>query len=98
MTLTRDRIAQAVADATGMDRRQASAAVRVVFDSLVGGLMEGGRIEIRDFGSFEVITRGPRSARNPRTGETLRVPERRVVRYRCGTQLRRAINRESARV
>ena len=49
--------------------------------------MEEGRIELRNFGVFEVKKRKARQARNPRTGETVMVPERCVVRFKSGMEM-----------
>ena len=55
-------------------------------------LVAGERIEIRGFGSFTLHAHAPRTARNPKTGETLRLPARRAVRFKAGKSLRERVN------
>jgi len=62
------------------------------FDSMTQELQTGGRIEIRGFGSFEVRTRNPRTGRNPKTGATVKVTERRVPFFKVGKELRERVN------
>jgi integration host factor subunit beta len=69
-------------------------AVKAVIDSIGNHLVKGGRVEIRGFGSFSAYTRPPRLSRNPRTGETVHVPEKRVLNFRPGTELRERVNVE----
>jgi nucleoid DNA-binding protein len=59
----------------------------MVFDGIRETLLEEGRIELRNFGVFEVKKRRARKARNPRTGETISVPERRVVTFKAGLEM-----------
>lgn len=65
-------------------------AVKSVIGSIVNHLAQGGRVEIRGFCSFSAYTRPPRLGRDPRTGETVHVPEKRVLNFRPGTELRGA--------
>jgi len=67
-------------------------AVKTVMESIYNHLARGGRIEIRGFGSFSPYTRPPRLVRNPRTGEKIHVPEKRVLHFRPGTELRERVN------
>ena len=54
-------------------------------------LVEEGRVELRNFGVFEVKRRAPRKARNPRTGEKLFVPEKSVVTFRAGQNVQQRV-------
>jgi len=67
-------------------------AVKTIVDSLANRLAKGGRVEIRGFGSFSVRIRPPRLGRNPSTGEEVNVPEKRVLHFRPGTELRERVN------
>lgn len=69
-------------------------AVKTIIDSIVNQLAQGNRIEIRGFGSFSVHTRPPRLARNPKTGEEVQVPEKAVLNFRAGIELRERVNVE----
>jgi integration host factor subunit beta len=67
-------------------------AVKTIIDSIVNHLAQGDRVEIRGFASFSVRTRPPRLGLNPRTGEKIHVPEKRVLNFRPGTELRERVN------
>ena len=82
--MTKKDIARAIADGSGIRHVQALAIVQGVFDEIVQTLASGGRIELRNFGVFEVRRRKPRKARNPHTGESVSVPARPVVTFRPG--------------
>lgn len=70
--------------------------VNTIFDSMSGALMDGDRIEIRGFGSFEVRLRQPRSGRNPKTGQSVKVGMRRVPFFKVGKELRERIRDSSS--
>ncbi len=70
----------------------AEVAVKTLLEGLAQALATGQRIEIRGFGSFAVLARAPRQARNPRTGETVAVPGKRVVHFKPGKALREAVD------
>ena len=77
--MTKKDMATTIADATGIPQVQVAARVQRVFDGITQTLLSEGRIELRNFGVFEVKERRPRRARNPRTGEAVDVPARRVT-------------------
>ena len=85
--MTKKDMAKAIADEMGLPQTQAREIVQRVFDGIVETLLNEGRIELRNFGVFEVRERKPRTARNPRTGETVQVPAKRVVTFRPGRQM-----------
>lgn len=63
-----------------------------LFDAITKQLQSGGRVEIRDFGTFFLSERAARYARNPRTGETIEIPAKRVPRFRPGRRLAQMVN------
>jgi integration host factor subunit beta len=63
-------------------------AVSAILEAKIKVLAEGGRIEIRGFGSFALNYRPPRNGRNPKTGETVRVPAKRAPHFTAGKELR----------
>jgi len=73
--------------------KDAEIIVDTLFDSVVEGLAQGDRIEIRGFGSFAVKHRAAREGRNPRTGETVHIPEKRLPHFKIGKELYARINR-----
>ena len=77
----------------------AECAVHLILDAMAAQLVRGQRIEIRGFGSFSLIWRAPRKARNPRSGATVMVPAKFAPRFKVGRPLRDRIEagRGSAR-
>jgi DNA-binding protein HU-beta/integration host factor subunit beta len=82
--VTKRDIVKTLADKFALSQVDARKIVQGTFDAIVNTLVEQGRIELRNFGVFEVKTRKPRRARNPRTGEPVDVPARRVVTFKPG--------------
>ena len=68
------------------------ASVREIFELMIETLAKGDRIEIRGFGSFEIRTREPRMAHNPKTGEKVSLDERRAVHFKPGVELKSRVN------
>jgi len=75
-----------------LTRKDAEIIVDTVFDSMVECLAQGERIEIRGFGSFAVKHRATREGRNPKTGETLHIPAKRMPHFKIGKELYERIN------
>src|SRR6201988_1708483 len=76
----------------GSDRRQATAAVANVVDTIVCGVQKGNRVTITGFGVFEQRRRAARVARNPRTGETVKVKPTSVPAFRPGAQFKAVVS------
>ncbi|QWC56712.1 integration host factor subunit beta [Erythrobacter sp. 3-20A1M] len=66
--------------------------VEIFFDEIAGRLAEGGRVELRGFGAFSTRERDARTGRNPRTGEAVEVPAKRVPYFKAGKEMREALN------
>ena len=84
----RDLIEALVEECAHLPRRDVEALVHSVFDVLSEALVEGERIEIRGFGSFVLKNREARRGLNPRTGESVDVPAKRVPFFKAGKELR----------
>ncbi len=67
--------------------------VAVIFDKITSSLASGDRVEFRGFGTFSVRTRTPRIAKNPRTGEQVKVEERNIPHFKTGKQLFELLNK-----
>jgi integration host factor beta subunit len=76
----------------GLTRKQTEIIVDTVFDGIKEALSKGEKIEIRGFGNFRLKQRRPRKARNPKTGESVDVPSKRVLHFKVGKALRDALN------
>jgi len=85
--MTKKDMAKAIADETGLSHNQAKEIIQQVLDGITETLVTEGRIELRNFGVFEVKKRRPRKARNPRTGEEVDVPARLVVTFKPGLEM-----------
>jgi integration host factor subunit beta len=72
--------------------RDVEVIVNTIFDSMTEALATGDRIEIRGFGSFEVRVRKPRLGRNPKTGQSVDVGERRVPFFKVGKELKERVD------
>jgi integration host factor subunit beta len=66
--------------------------VNIFFDEITTRLAEGGRVELRGFGTFSTRARDARSGRNPRTGATVDVPAKRVPYFKPGKEMRERLN------
>ena len=66
--------------------------VGVILDKIISSLAKGERVEFRGFGAFSVRTRTPRLAKNPRTGEQVKVEERNIPHFKTGKQLHELLN------
>jgi len=79
-----------------LTHKDAEIIVNTIFDSMVDTLQKGDRIEIRGFGSFKVKHRDARQGRNPKTGETVNIPAKRMPFFKIGKELNERINRPSS--
>ena len=90
--LTKADLISEVVDA-GVPRRDAAKAVQTVIDSIVESLQSGEGIELRGFSSFRIRQRAARVGRNPKTGDRVMVPAKRVPYFKPGKALRESVNR-----
>ncbi len=91
--MTKSGLIDAVASAEdGWSRRDAESAVNTIFGALSDALVAGDRIEIRGLGSFRVKDRRPRAGRNPRTGEPVTIPARKVPTFTVGKILKSRVD------
>jgi nucleoid DNA-binding protein len=96
--MTKKDMAKEIAQATGITQAQAQHIVQRVFNGIIETLVDKGRIELRNFGVFEVKNRKPRQARNPRTGEKVLVPERAVVTFKPGLEMEERVRQSEKRL
>lgn len=76
---------------THLNHKDAELAVKAILEAMNEALDRGHRIEIRGFGSFAVNRRAPRMGRNPRSGEQVAIPEKRVIHFKTGKALREEV-------
>src|ERR1700722_3206351 len=85
--VTKKEIVKQIADRIGETQLKTKEIVQQTFDAIVDTLLEDGRIELRNFGVFEVKRRKARKARNPRTSERVDVPPKNVVTFKPGKEM-----------
>jgi integration host factor subunit beta len=90
-TITKKELTDRIADSTKMNHVVVKGIVQRFLDEIISELASGNRLEFRDFGVFEVRTRRPRMAQNPRTLERVPVPGKRTVRFKVGRLMKARI-------
>lgn len=85
--MTKKEIVKTISDEIGLTQLRTKEIVQKTFDAIVDTLVEERRIELRNFGVFEVKKRAARKARNPRTGERVDVAEKFVVTFKPGKEM-----------
>ena len=93
--MTKAELVDEVARVVQLTKKQAETIVNIVFDSIVDSLRAGQKIELRGFGSFRLRSRKSRTGRNPKTGEKVDVPSKKIPYFKPGKELKELINRES---
>ena len=91
--MTKKEIVKQIADRIGETQLKTKDIVQRTFDAIVDTLIEQGRIELRNFGVFEVKQRKARKARNPRTGEKVEVPPKCVVTFKPGKYMEERVRK-----
>ncbi|PCJ42298.1 MAG: integration host factor subunit beta [Alphaproteobacteria bacterium] len=77
-----------------LTQRDIERIVNVIFEEISAALSAEGRVELRGFGSFTVKRRSARVGRNPRTGDVVSVPEKNVLHFKTGKDLRKRLNQK----
>jgi len=95
--MTKKEIVRSISDELGLPQQQVKQIVQKLFSELIETLAEDGRIELRNFGVFEVKIRAARSARNPKTGEQMPIPARSVVTFKPGKEMEDQVQQAAAR-
>ena len=95
-SLTKAALIEEVVHVASLTKKRAEIIVDTVFDSIVETLHQREKVELRGFGRFRLRRRGPHRDRNPRTGDRVDVPSKRVAYFKPGKELKELINREPA--
>jgi nucleoid DNA-binding protein len=90
--VTKKEIVKTISEEIGLTQLKTKEIVQKTFDAIVETLVEEKRIELRNFGVFEVKRRAARKARNPRTGEKVFVPEKFVVTFKPGKEMEERVH------
>lgn len=97
-TVTKKELTDRIADSTKAKRTLVKDIVQRFLDEIVAELAKGNRLEFRDFGVFEVRTRKPRMAQNPRTLERVPVPVKSTVKFKVGRLMKDAVQKPASGV
>ena len=89
--MNKTELIAAVAEKTGMSKKDSEKAVNAAFESITAALVAGDKVQLVGFGAFEVKERGERVCRNPRTKEEVKVPATRVASFKVGKALKDAV-------
>jgi nucleoid DNA-binding protein len=91
--VTKKEIVKTIAEGMDLTQLKTKEIVQKTFDAIVEALVDEGRIELRNFGVFEVKKRAARKARNPRTGDKVFVQEKYVVTFKPGKEMEERVRR-----
>ncbi len=93
--MTKAALVEEVARVADLTKKHSEVIVDTVFRSIIEALHRGEKIELRGFGSFRLRRREPRKGRNPKTGDKVDVPSKRVPYFKPGKELKELINRDA---
>ncbi len=90
--MTKAELIEKVANQINLTKKQTEIIVNTVFQSITDSLAEGDKVEIRGFGSFRTRERNARTARNPKSGEKVEVPAKKVPFFKAGKELKELVD------
>ena len=93
-TVTKRELVERIAESTNQSRVEVKRTIQSFLDQVIEELGKGNRLELRDFGVFEIKLRAERVAQNPRTLERVKVPARKVVKFKVGRLMQKSLDDE----
>jgi len=90
--MNKTELIAAVAEKADLSKKDAEAAITAAVEAITGALIEGEKVQLVGFGSFEVKTRAARVGRNPKTGEDIPIPATKVPVFKAGKALKDAVD------
>ena len=91
--MNKTELIAAVAEKADLSKKDAEAAITAAVEAITGALIEGEKVQLVGFGSFEVKTRAARVGRNPKTGEEIPISEARLPVFKAGKALKDAVEK-----
>ena len=91
--MSKTELIAAVAQSTGMTKKDAERAVNATMDAITASLVKGEKVQVSGFGIFDVKTREARVGRNPRTKETIQIPASKQPVFKAGKALKDAVSK-----
>jgi len=89
--MTKREIVMKIAEDTKIKQTKIKKIVQMVLDTVIEGLSKGETVELRNFGIFKVKLRKARLGRNPKTGESVNIPEKKVVAFKAGRAMKKKV-------
>jgi len=90
--MTKAELVERVANQINLTKKQTEVVVNTVFSSITESLAEGNKVELRGFGSFRIRQRNARVGRNPKSGQKVEVPSKKVPFFKAGKELRELVD------
>lgn len=90
--MTKAELVEMIAQKTGVSKKDTGLIVNLIMEDIGKALVDGDKVELRGFGSFKVKNRRARLARNPRTGEAVDVPAKRIPFFKASNELKGRLN------
>ena len=97
-TVTKKELIDRIAEAEECKRSEVKRIVQTFLDLIVSELAKGNRLEFRDFGVFESRIRASREAQNPKTMDKVQVPQKRIVKFKVGRDLKAQLDKSPAQI
>ena len=92
--MTKAELVEIISEETGVNKKDTGIIVNLIMENIGQALVTGDKVELRGFGSFKVKTRRARLARNPRTGDSVDVPAKRVPYFKASNDLKASLNKK----
>jgi integration host factor subunit beta len=92
--MTKAELVERVAEKINLTKKQTETIVNILLNSITEALGRGDKVELRGFGSFRIRERNPREGRNPKTGETVSIPAKKVPFFKAGKELREMVDNQ----
>lgn len=89
--MNRSELIQALASKYDLSSGDAAESVKIVLEAIAESLENGDRVEIRGFGSFHIVDRPGRVGRNPKTGESVIIPDKKIPHFKPGKELKERV-------
>ncbi|MDF1578030.1 MAG: HU family DNA-binding protein [Desulfurivibrionaceae bacterium] len=89
--MNKGELVENMADAAGISKAAAERALTGLLDSISGALSKGDKVTLVGFGTFSISKRSARQGRNPQTGAAIKIPARKVARFKPGSKLAEAV-------
>lgn len=92
-TITKKELAESISEKLGNPQIITKKIIQLFLDQCIEELVKGNRLEFRDFGILNIVERDSRVGRNPKTGATVNVPPKKVVRFKSGRVLKEKVQK-----